>query len=70
MKLSDQHINLIRLIERSPDLGEGWRMVSNQLTPFFTKVVEDRTELYETKVEDDTFFVRLSERGQILKDYV
>lgn len=70
MKLSNKHTNFIILIKRSPDLGDGWRKVSNMLQAFFTGVIDEHPELYETKEENSIFYVRLSERGQILGDYV
>lgn len=70
MKLSDEQVNLIRLIKRSPDRGEGWRKISDNLAPYFSRVAATRSELYEIKTTDDAFFIRLSERGQIVGDYV
>lgn len=70
IKLEDLHINFIRLVMRSHDLGEGWRSVSKQLRNFAETTVAERPEIYETKVEEGTLMLRLSERGQILAYYI
>lgn len=70
LSLEDLHIDLIRLVMRSPDVGEGWRSVSTTLRKCVEETTAKRPEIYETKVENDTFMVRLSERGQVLADYV
>lgn len=60
---------LIRLIQRSPDAGDGWRAVSAVLWQLVDRF--ERKELIEAvKNEDGTGVIRLSERGAILADYL
>jgi len=68
-KLSDDDINFIRLVQRSPDRGDGWRSVSALLW----RMVEGfaRQELIEReRNEDGTGRVRLNERGNIVAEYL
>ncbi len=70
LKIDNQQIDFMRLIQRSPDRGEGWRSVSGALRTVVTRTAEQHPDLYETEERDGGFFVRLSERGQVLADYV
>jgi hypothetical protein len=70
LSLEDLHIDFIRLVMRSPDVGEGWRSVSNALRKFAESTASKRPEIYETKTESGALMLRLSLRGKILADYV
>lgn len=60
---------LIPLILRSPDIGEGWRKVSNLVREIIEPSVAASPELYETREEED-FKIRLSEHGEVLRKYL
>lgn len=69
MQLADKDRDVLKLIMRSPDRGEGWRSVSNACWPLVESFVSD--ELLESKKnEDGTGMVRLSDRGSVLCDYL
>lgn len=65
-KPSQQEIDFIRLILRSADVGDGWRQCSKMIWPWVEKFT--LPELLEQDAE--TLKVRLSARGQIMKDYI
>lgn len=66
-KLTDQQIAFIRLIERSDDLGDGWRSVSKAVWPLVQKTVLPG-ELLEIDTENRR--VRLSDKGEVVSKYV
>jgi hypothetical protein len=66
LSLENLHIDFIRLIMRSPDVGEGWRSVALTLHKIALCTISKRPEIYETKTEPGKLWVRLSDRGQIL----
>lgn len=68
-KLDDKHKPFIKLILRSPDVGDGWRNVSSVLRKTVLAGIAEFPELYETR-ELAGLQVRLSERGNIVKDYL
>ena len=68
-KLDEKHKPFIRLILRSQDVGDGWRNVSNVLRKTVEAGISEFPELYETR-EMAGLQVRLSERGNIVKDYL
>lgn len=70
MKLDGEHEEMIRLIMRSQDHGDGWRSVSDLLRGHIEGTVLRRPELYETKDVDGKFMIRLSERGIIISEYI
>jgi len=65
MKLTDRENEFLKLLLRSPDIGEGWRNVSQTVWPLVDAF--QHKDLIETK---DGNKVRLSERGLVLVDYV
>ena len=67
--LNEKHKPFIRLILRSPDVGDGWRNVSDVLRKTVLSGITEFPELYETR-EMTGLQVRLSERGNIVKDYL
>lgn len=69
-ELSQKQRNFLRLILRSPDAGDGWRAVSKILTPITKEMISENPELFESRDTDETFYIRLSERGGVLADYL
>lgn len=69
MKLSDQDINFIKLILRSPDAGDGWRRVSAQLWVLCERFGRQELVEYATAPEGGGK-IRLSDRGIVLTDYI
>lgn len=69
-KLSQQQKDFLRLVLRSPDQGEGWRRVSKTLTPITQDMIATNPELFESETRDEHFFIRLSDRGSVLVDYL
>ena len=67
--LDDEHKPLIRLILRSPDVGDGWRNVSQVLRKVITEGIAEFPELYEVR-EMAGMQIRLSDRGNVVKDYL
>jgi len=61
---TEAHIQFIKLINRSDDLGDGWRAVSPALEKIVRVTVEDKPSLYELK-EADGMKVRLTEYGNL-----
>mgnify|MGYP006361960005 FL=1 len=53
------HQELVRLILRSRDLGDGWRMVSLHLNIFVESMYNDAPALYEVKNKE----IRLTDLG-------
>ena len=70
MKIDDAGKSFIRLLLRSPDKGDGWRSVSPTLAKLAETRAESHPELFERRFDETTMFIRLSERGQILADYL
>lgn len=69
-KISDAQRDLIKLILRSQDIGQGWRIVSDALHNTVCSVSKDNPELYEISHTDNINMIRLSERGQIISEYL
>lgn len=70
LKISDKQIDFIRLVRRTPDVGDGWRVVSDTLRKITLHTVDEQPDIYETKEHEGRLFIRLSERGSILGDYL
>ena len=68
-ELFERQAPMIKLLLRSEDQGDGWRNVSQVLRNTITKGMSAMPELYETR-EMAGLQIRLSERGNILKDYI
>lgn len=68
-ELFERQSPLIKLILRSPDQGDGWRNVSQTLRAVISKGIAAMPELYETR-ENGGMQIRLSERGNAVKDYL
>jgi len=65
-ELSRDEINFLRLVQRSEDIGDGWRQVSDILWQLVERF--DRPELIDK--DADKKRVRLSERGLIVAGYL
>ena len=64
-KLNQADKDLLRLINRSPDMGGGWRQVSKMLWPHITKTAHsDLTELDEANLR-----IRFTEEGETIVRY-
>lgn len=63
--INQQEKDFLRLVGRSPDIGDGWRAVSNMLWPWVLKF--DTPGLLELDHEKQR--VRPTEKGQTLLDY-
>lgn len=69
-RLSPEQVRLLRLIERSPDAGEGWRSVSPVLWPHI-HLANLPSELVETEDRHDGGGrIRLTEKGDAVMRYV
>jgi uncharacterized protein (DUF736 family) len=62
---SVRDIASFKLIQRSPDIGDGWRQVSDILWPHFSDL---RAELVERDQENKR--LRFTARGLIIMDYI
>lgn len=69
LRLSNQQLGFMRLLLRSPDLGDGWRSVSPQQVALLDDCVGDNPELYEVE-RDNCVRVRLSADGRVLARYL
>jgi hypothetical protein len=68
-QLTDQEKSFLKLIMRSPDDGDGWRNVSAPVWRWAESF--PRRELVELSPNPDgSGRLRLSERGQTVKDYL
>ena len=66
MKLEQRVIDFVKLVLRSPDLGDGWRNVAPALR-FITKdTVQRQPELFDFDGER----IRLTERGAVVSEYL
>lgn len=65
--LEDKQIQTMKLINRSPDRGEGWRSVTKVCWPLLKNVP---TELIEREqAEDGSGRVRFTEKGQVIVEF-
>lgn len=73
-KLEDSARDLLRLIERSPVGDDGWRHVSQACCGLFTRsdFPSSKTppELFEFEKLSDGGRVKLTERGEIVLQYI
>lgn len=65
-KLTEQSKSLIRLILRSPDIGDGWRQCSSSVY----QLIENFPHQELIEADANNLRVRLSERGQIVQEYL
>lgn len=62
--------SVIRLIERSPDIGEGWRSVSPMLMRGLIEPFEDQTLIEWEKDGAEGGRVRLTDKGRDVLPYL
>lgn len=67
-RLTNSQENFLRLILRSPDIGEGWRRFSKQVWPLIENF--GRKEMLEVDGTKEGGKIRLSERGLVVCDYI
>lgn len=67
-KLTDKQRQCIALLMRSPDEGDGWRKCSAVIWRGIVPMYPD--DLVEKRPSDDGGFVRLTERGKVVADYL
>ena len=70
LNIDDKQISFIRLIQRSPNSGDGWRIVSKALEIFAERMVAEHPELYEVALVGNQLALKLSERGEVLSNYI
>lgn len=70
MPLTRNQKNFISLVSRSPDVGDGWRMVSQALEKHTQSYVRDLPDLFEVKRDNEQFMLRFSEEGKIVAKYL
>lgn len=70
IKLSDETIDFLRLVGRSPSSGGGWCRLSNQVARVAVTTAAKQPELYEFTEVAGVKYIRLTRRGQILSEYV
>lgn len=68
MTLSENQAIFLKLVLRSPDVGEGWRNVSRAVWKIIEEQAESLPELIE--IDKDTFRLRLTKEGQIVVRYL
>ena len=64
--LSDNDLSFLKLLMRSPDLGDGWRKSSERVWPLVTGF--SKQELVE--LDHDNKRVRLTPDGEVLTRYI
>jgi len=65
-KITQQAKDTLKLIARSPDIGDGWRSVSSPLRPNMTTWLRSAEDLYEFDGER----IRFSDEGLIVMKYL
>ena len=71
--VNEEKVNVVflKLLMRGKDIGDGWRNVSETLTPYALGEVKKSPELFEVEQpEGEKLRIRLTERGKILSEYV
>jgi len=63
--LKPQDADFLRLVNRSPDRGDGWRSVSKTCWPLVTAFTTP--ELIE--IDEPNMLVRLTDEGQAVVDF-
>ena len=64
-KLTENQISMLKLIQRSEDIGDGWRQVSQTLW----RHVEEQSHPALTELDHATRRVRLTAEGQTVMRY-
>lgn len=60
----------IQLLLRSPNRVDGWRSISDTLSAFAAQQCTLAPELFELDHDDHGFRIRLTERGEIIANYL
>jgi uncharacterized protein (DUF736 family) len=60
----------LALIQRSSDIGDGWRKVSPMLRKLIDVRVAEAPGLYETRDDEDGLFIRMTGDAQVLARYI
>jgi hypothetical protein len=60
----------LALINRSDDIGEGWRKVSPMLRKLIDVRVKEAPDLYEVRDDGDGLFIRPSADAKVLERYI
>lgn len=68
MSLTEKQINIIRLIQRSKPQDDGWYRVSKVVWPLVNSTLP--ADLAETKPTEAGGFIRFTDRGQAVSDYL
>lgn len=66
-KLNESDKEIMKLIQRSPDQGDGWRTVSSML---WKPVIVSFTQKELLEIDEENQRVRLSPKGIIVADYI
>ena len=62
--------SFMTLIVRSPDIGDGWRGVTNHLMGLVRQKAKESPDLYEVRTVDKQMQVRLSNEGHTVWKYL
>jgi hypothetical protein len=68
--ITDKQKDTLMLTNRSKDIGEGWRKISEKLAPFIKEWVAGIPELVEFRNDDTGMLVRLTEEGNTVLTYL
>lgn len=70
-KITDGQRDTLRLIARSPDIGEGWRKVSEMCCQLLADSAPHKPppELYEFEKYETGGRVRLTDKGEVVVFY-
>jgi hypothetical protein len=68
MSLTPKQTDILRLIQRSKPGEDGWYRVSKVVWPIVSGVLP--ADLAETRAVDDGGFIRFTDRGRAVADYL
>ena len=68
MSLTSKQTDILRLIQRSKPEDDGWYRVSKVVWPLVNGMLP--ADLAETRATDDGGFIRFTDRGQAVADYL
>lgn len=68
MTLSENQTIFLKLVLRSPDVGDGWRNVSRVLWNLIEEQAESLPELIE--IDKEAFRLRFTKEGEIVVRYL
>jgi hypothetical protein len=67
-KLNERQMNLLKLIKRSKPEADGWYRASKIVWPLIADAFP--ADLAETRGADEGGYIRLTDRGQAVSDYL